>query len=98
MPIIEENGEIIVQFGTGDILLACGEPSYTDLSQEVILIATDEPGEVGKKMSKEEFSPWAGKLTTETPGKKIRLQFNDVRSILALIERLSLTGLDLENA
>lgn len=92
MPIITgDNGETIVQFGDGDVLISTAKQWGADFDNEIALIR-DEPKEIGATTQKHH-----GRLTnyTDCP---VRLQFTKTASIDVLIERLECVKSQMEAA
>lgn len=92
MPIITgDNGETVVQFGDGDVLISTAKQWGADFDNEVALIR-DEPKEIGESTQKH-----VGRLTnyTDCP---VRLQFTKSASVGVLIERLEKVKSQMEQA
>lgn len=92
MPIIKgDNGETVVQFGDGDVLICASRQQGQTVENEISLVR-DEPHPIGEYTEKH-----MGKTTADIDC-PVRLQFAKSESVGVLIERLQHVKAQLEAA
>lgn len=81
--ISESDGALVLEFGSGDLAIACGHINMDDPPNELIIYANETPKPIGNKNTDD-----IGKRTTEVKT-LLRMVFNDPRSLDVVIHQMN---------
>lgn len=93
MPIVKDKRQVIVSFGTGDVVISAAAPAPGELNTELVFSESVSARPIGEVCEES-----IGVYTDKLPGTVIRLQFNKLESLHVVKEILLSIEKDMELA